>query len=146
MQRETLTKTVRFFMSFVILIILIGNHYNTYASTLLQNELQKDTQSYTEYKGIVIDSNTKEPLPFADLTVNTTNIRTVTNKEGEFLLKVPNNLLDKMLTISYLGYETEKILLQVARHFEVCIVVIETGADKLTLHGNQQGSIQCHGI
>ena len=112
MQKETLNKTARFFMSLVILIILNGNHYNIHASTLLQDELQQDVQSFIEYKGIVIASNTKEPLAFADLTIKTTNIRTVTNKEGEFLLKVPNNLLDRMLIISYLGYETQGILLK----------------------------------
>ena len=112
MQKETLNKTARFFMSLVILIILNGNHYNIHASTLLQDELQQDVQSFIEYKGIAIASNTKETLAFADLTIKTTNIRTVTNKEGEFLLKVPNNLLDRMLIISYLGYETQGILLK----------------------------------
>lgn len=112
MQKEILNKIVKLFMSFIILIVLIGNYNNTYASNLLQDELQQDSQSYTEYKGSVIDNNTKEPLAFADLTINTTNIRTVTNKEGKFLFKVPNNLLDKMLTISYLGYDTQVILLK----------------------------------
>ena len=112
MQKEIFNKKLRFFISSVILILLIGYHNNTHATILLQEDFQQDTQSYTEFKGIVIDIKTKKPLIFADLTVNSTNIRTVANKEGEFLLKVPNNLLDKMLTISYLGYDTREISLQ----------------------------------
>ncbi len=112
MQKEIIYKTVRFFISSMILILLIGYHHNIHATILLQENVQQDIQSYTEFKGIVIDSNTKDPLIFADITVNTTNIRTVTNKEGAFLLKIPNNLLDKMVTVSYLGYYSQEISLQ----------------------------------
>ena len=103
---------MRFFISFVALILLFAYPHNTYATVLLQDNIQQDTQSYTEFKGIVIDSKTKEPLIFADLNVNSTNIRTVTNKEGEFLLKVPNSLLDKKITVTFLGYEKREIPLK----------------------------------
>lgn len=95
-------------LSFVVFIFLFGNYQHIHASSFLQEELQ----SYSEYKGIVIDSNTKSPLSFADITINGTNIRTVTNREGEFLLKVSNDLLDKKIIISFLGYETKEISIQ----------------------------------
>ncbi|RLD30050.1 MAG: carboxypeptidase-like regulatory domain-containing protein [Bacteroidetes bacterium] len=103
---------MKFFISSLVLILLFGYHHNTHAAILLQEDIQQNIQSYTEFKGIVVDSKTKEPLIFADITVNSTNIRTVTNKEGKFLLKVPNNLLDKMITVSFLGYEKQEIPLQ----------------------------------
>ncbi len=111
MKNEILNKTMRFFFSSLALILLFGYINVAHATNLLQDNILQDTQSYTEFKGVVVDSKTKEPLIFADITVNSTNIRTVTNKEGKFLLKVPNNLLDKMVTISFLGYETRKISL-----------------------------------
>lgn len=111
MKKEILNKTMRFFISSLALILLFGYLNVAHANNLSQDDILQDTQSYTEFKGIVIDSKTKEPLIFADITVNSTNIRTVTNKEGKFLLKVPNNLLDKMITVSFLGYETRKISL-----------------------------------
>ena len=67
------------------------------------------SQEYTEYKGEVIDSNTKKPLVFADLNVDGTNISTVTNTEGDFALKVPNNLTKSTVTISFLGYKKQSI-------------------------------------
>ncbi|MCF6296224.1 MAG: carboxypeptidase-like regulatory domain-containing protein [Flavobacteriaceae bacterium] len=111
MKNEILNKTMRFFISSLALILLFGYINVAHATNLLQDNILQDTQSYTEFKGIVFDSKTKEPLIFADITVNSTNIRTVTNKEGKFLLKVTNNLLDKMITVSFLGYETRKISL-----------------------------------
>ncbi|MBE9491178.1 MAG: carboxypeptidase-like regulatory domain-containing protein [Bacteroidetes bacterium] len=96
----------------VALLFLLGNYNITQAKTLLQKDIQQNTQSFKEFKGVVIDSKTKTPLVFADVTVNTTNIRTVTNKEGEFLLKVPSNLLDKKITVSFLGYEKREIPLK----------------------------------
>lgn len=66
-------------------------------------------QNVKEYKGRVLDNNTNDPLALADLIIKDTNISTITNAEGEFLLKVPNNLLYKTVTVSYLGYKQKEI-------------------------------------
>ena len=108
MKKYFLIKTVKLFIPLMVLILLFGSYHSIYATNFPQEDIHQNIQSYTEFNGIVIDSNTKDPLVFADINVNSTNIRTVTNKEGEFLLKVPNNLLDKMITVSYLGYKREK--------------------------------------
>jgi hypothetical protein len=112
MKRKTIIKPITFCICSIVLILLVGFCHDIHATNLVQEYSQKSTQSYTEFKGIVIDLETKDGLVFADINLNSTNIRTVTNKEGEFLLKVPNNLLDKMITISYLGYETKEIPLK----------------------------------
>ena len=116
MKKEILNITISLFISSLVLILSFGNLNTTHAANLLQDDIQQDVQSYVEFRGIVIDSKTKEPLIFADITVNSTNIRTVTNKEGKFLLKVPNKLLDKMIIVSFLGYETRKISLLDLKH------------------------------
>lgn len=69
------------------------------------------SQNTKEFKGTITDSSTKNPLVLADLVVKGTNISTVTNSEGEFLLKVPKDLLDKNVVISYLGYKKKEISL-----------------------------------
>lgn len=112
MLTEIKNKGSRIFMYSVAFLFLLVNYNITQAKTLLQKDILQNTQSFKEFKGIVIDSKTKTPLVFADVTVNTTNIRTVTNKEGEFLLKVPSNLLDKKITVSFLGYEKREIPLK----------------------------------
>ena len=66
-------------------------------------------QDFTSYSGIVVDSKNEDALHLAALNIENTNISTVTNKNGEFIIKVPINQNSKWLNVSYLGYETKKI-------------------------------------
>ncbi|MEX0274638.1 MAG: carboxypeptidase-like regulatory domain-containing protein, partial [Flavobacteriaceae bacterium] len=43
---------------------------------------------YSQFRGEVVDASSNKPLVFATLGVDGTNISTITNSEGEFLLKV----------------------------------------------------------
>ena len=70
---------------------------------------QDTSQSFNEYKGYVIGNDTRKPLVFADISVVSSNISTITNKEGEFTLKVPKSLSSNSIKISFLGYETQEI-------------------------------------
>ncbi|MCK5678201.1 MAG: carboxypeptidase-like regulatory domain-containing protein [Flavobacteriaceae bacterium] len=91
----------------MILFIAIG-----YFQTIPQAIAQKiEADEYVTYKGLVIDINSRKSLEFATLTVNETNISTITNSDGKFLLKVPKDLTDKSVTVSYLGYHNKVILL-----------------------------------
>lgn len=65
----------------------------------------QDTLSYNEYKGVIIDEETKEPLVFASLVVANTNISTVTNSEGQFILKVPKMSGSDQIIVTFLGYQ-----------------------------------------
>ena len=69
-----------------------------------QNEILTNSDEYLEYSGVVVDSQTGDPLVFASLSISDTNISTITNTDGEFLLKVPGNSLDANISISFLGY------------------------------------------
>ncbi|MFI1771422.1 carboxypeptidase-like regulatory domain-containing protein [Thalassobellus citreus] len=67
--------------------------------------------SFTEIKGKVIDSKTNDPLIFTDLVIKDSNISTISNTDGEFVLKIPITLNNDILTISRLGYQKEEILI-----------------------------------
>lgn len=58
--------------------------------------------SQNKIQGVVIDSKTKQPLPFASIVTNT-NFRTLTNLDGEFYIKAKNPF--HQITISYVGYK-----------------------------------------
>ncbi len=62
--------------------------------------------NFKAYSGEILDTNSKKPLVFASLSLEGTNVSTVTNTDGEFLIKVPKNSLDKNITVSFLGYKT----------------------------------------
>ncbi len=97
---------------------------NVFSNTLFQE--QEKTQNFTEFKGSVIDSKSKIPLAFATLNVNETNISTVTNSDGEFLLKVPNTLVEQNITISFLGYQTKIVPLSNLNGDDIQILLEES--------------------
>jgi len=66
-----------------------------------------DTIKYTEYKGFVVDKKSGNPLAFASINLIGTNISTVTNADGEFSLKITNNLSKINLIVSYIGYKNK---------------------------------------
>ncbi len=75
----------------------------SYAPYISENS--QDTV-YNDYSGIVYDAKTNKVLSFASLVVNGTNIGTVTNSDGEFLIKIPSSYRNAELQISSLGYKT----------------------------------------
>ncbi|MCG2462439.1 carboxypeptidase-like regulatory domain-containing protein [Flavobacteriaceae bacterium F89] len=77
---------------------------------------QDDQQNYRQYKGEVVDSDTNKPLVFATIGLDGTNISTVTNTEGQFLLKVPEKTEGDKVVVSFLGYKSKIVpLLQLNR-------------------------------
>lgn len=75
----------------------------------MSTHLISQETSFKAYSGEILDTNSKKPLVFASLTLEGTNVSTVTNTDGEFLLKVPKKSLDKNIIISYLGYKTLRL-------------------------------------
>ncbi|WP_431159343.1 carboxypeptidase-like regulatory domain-containing protein [Winogradskyella poriferorum] len=65
--------------------------------------------TYSEYKGKVVDAKNNKPLEYVSLNVLETNISVVTNSEGEFLLKVPEEFINSKLVVALLGY-TKKVI------------------------------------
>ena len=75
---------------------------------IINNSLLLSQNKTTNYQVKIIDSNTKEPLPFATILINGNSHQgVVTNLNGY----ADFNLLpsDQWIQISYVGYETRKI-------------------------------------
>lgn len=66
---------------------------------------------FKQYEGEVIDAENNNPLVFATITLEGTNISTISNTEGNFLLKVPSSLSNSTVVFSFIGYTTKKIAL-----------------------------------
>ena len=71
---------------------------------------QLPDSAFAVFSGIITGEK-NDQLPYAVISVEKTNISTVTNADGEFLLKVPKADMDKNLLISFLGYENLRIAL-----------------------------------
>jgi hypothetical protein len=88
-------------MKHTSLIILL--FFSFFITSHFVSHAQNDT-NYIEIKGSVSDVNSKEPLVFADIIVLETNIASITNTEGKYLLKLPIGLQNAKVKIQYLGY------------------------------------------
>lgn len=56
-------------------------------------------------KGRVEDKRSGKALPFATIALLETSLGSISNQDGEFSFKIPLNLADPMLVISYMGYK-----------------------------------------
>ena len=59
--------------------------------------------------GVILDSETGEPLPFATIGLKNKGRGTVTNSNGEFQLKITPDCLNDTLSLSYLGFTGREI-------------------------------------
>ncbi len=90
------------FVPILVLAFWFGSIHEVWS----QNTPSKETQNFTEFRGKILDAQTKKVLVFATITIKGTNASTVSNAQGDFILKVPNSLLKNAVEVSFLGYET----------------------------------------
>ncbi len=66
---------------------------------------KSDQQPFKTIRGKVIDKSTGDILIFATVTVQESNVATVTNLDGEFVLKIMSDQPATNLEVSYIGYK-----------------------------------------
>jgi hypothetical protein len=63
----------------------------------------------TTLSGKVLDKDTKRPIVYANVNLVGTSIGTVTNADGAFILKVPKDETQSMVSFNYIGYEKKSM-------------------------------------
>lgn len=89
----------------ILLVIATQSIYAGYATDRKAN----DQQTILTFRGKVVDAETGTALVFASVAVKETNVATVTNIDGEFVIKVYETQIAKNLEISYLGYKNQVV-------------------------------------
>lgn len=82
-----------------------------------------DTTNYIQISGAIQDAVTKEPVVFASVSLVGTSIATVTNADGEFILKVPKDKANSTISISHLGYENKTFAVTALAEKETTIIL-----------------------
>lgn len=113
--------------SFFLFLLMVGFQNFGHAT----NRILNDTIGFNEYRGSVIDSKTKKPLEYATLLINGTNSSTITNTQGNFLLKVPKKYTGRRVTVSFLGY-TSKVISLSDFEKDNTIIKLETYIEELS--------------
>ena len=73
------------------------------------NPYQEDTLKVISFQGKIRDVHTGMPVVFASVFIQGSSIGTVTNTDGEFLIKVPADMTDGSLGINHLAYRSVSV-------------------------------------
>lgn len=98
--KTTLKNTMRG----IALMLVVLSISSAQASASFWGRTPQDT-SFRVFTGKVIDQSTKKPVVFANIYLIGSSLGTVTNSEGEFVIKVPTAELGRKLGISNIGYK-----------------------------------------
>lgn len=94
-------------MVILVLFVIISLATANAAGTTDMNT--QDQQSFITLKGKVVDKETGDPLIFATISLKGTNVATVTNLDGEFILKIDEETNDPYIEVTYIGYRNKDI-------------------------------------
>jgi hypothetical protein len=101
-------KTIRN-ISAIAMFLLVAFTVQTAFAGIKTGKKKNDQQTILNVKGKIVDKETLVPLVFASVSIKETNIATVTNIDGEFIIKYGEADASKSLEISYLGYKNKII-------------------------------------
>ena len=76
-----------------------------------------------EIKGVIVDKDTKEPLPFTSIGLKNEQIGALSNEHGQFVVPVPTQNTADSLVVVALGYGRRAVL--VKRGVAVASLIIE---------------------
>jgi hypothetical protein len=90
----------------ILIFILLA----TTLTALLTTPLSARAQPILTLKGAIRDAATKEPIPYATLSLAANGISTLTNEEGQFIFKIPPENQTDSIFITHIGYHPIAIL------------------------------------
>ncbi len=95
----------------VIIVALLLVSFSARSSVLTSGSAKtyEDTTKIVSVKGKVIDNSSKKPIPYANIYLLNSNIGTISNNDGEFILKIPQNKTNQPIRISFMGYKNQDL-------------------------------------
>ncbi len=95
----------------IMVILLSVFYWCSNAQAVQRAEYVPDSLEYKQFKGTIVELDSRKPLGFATLTLEGTNLSTVANSDGEFSFKVPLTQIDGKVIVSFLGHKGKIISL-----------------------------------
>jgi hypothetical protein len=99
-------KNFRFTLIIAVILLTAFTAQSVSAFTL-KDKKKIDQPATLVIKGKVVDKETLTPLVFASIAIKESNVATISNIDGEFLIKIPEADKGKSLEISFLGYKNK---------------------------------------
>lgn len=95
-------------LSILLTMVMQGNVFSAVRKPA-GNKQGNDTSNYTTVTGKIIDQATKSPVVFASVFKTGTSIGTVSNSDGEFMLKIPGKSTEGTISVTYVGYKNKSV-------------------------------------
>ena len=108
-----------FLLSNLIFLISFVNIYSQTTPDSLSTDTIVGSYPLTEIKGIVLDINKQEPLPYTNIYVLNNNRGAITNELGHFNIDASGLAESDTLRFQYIGYKTKNITLGELDDFSV---------------------------
>jgi hypothetical protein len=83
--------------------------YHFLCSSLLLLFFSFSVFSQQTFKGVLIDSVSKQAIEFANIGIEGKGIGTVSNEKGEFFFSIPDSLKNSLVKFSLIGYRSKKV-------------------------------------
>jgi hypothetical protein len=99
-------KTIKILSVTALLLLSAFTMETVYAGSVPEKK-KNDQQASLTFRGKIVDAETGVPLVFASVAVKETNVATVTNIDGEFLIKIGDTQTARNLEVTFLGYKTK---------------------------------------
>ena len=96
-------------ISLIATVLLLAFTAQSVSAVNMSGKKKADQQNYITIKGKVVDAETRAPLVFATVAVKESNVAIVTNIDGEFTLKIGDQVTAKNLEVTFLGYKNKTI-------------------------------------
>lgn len=98
-------------MAFVLLLVFASVNLKAHSIAFEGQPayFKKDSVKYESFSGRVLDRNTMKPVVFANIQLKESNVGVVTNSDGDFIIKVPSNMVKQKLQINHLGYKNAEV-------------------------------------
>lgn len=111
--RASSLKASSLMIAMMLLMFAFPNQNVTAARGASQiSKVQEDSSKFVSIKGKVIDSSTKKSVPYTNIYLVGTNLGTISNNDGEFLLKVPVAYSNTPIRFSFMGYKSQDLTVE----------------------------------
>ena len=113
----------------ILFSILVSFAFTSYSQTnqnkenpqqAQKQETQKAPVKTIQVKGSVVSSTTKKPIQMGFVTIVGTNIGTLTDQDGNFVVQVPEGA--KQLAFSVNGYKAQKADIDIKKEMKIKLI------------------------
>jgi hypothetical protein len=124
------SKSLSLLSVFLVFFAIVSYSPSLKAGITQPTKIQEDSSKFVSIRGKIIDGTTKKPVPYTNIYLVSSNIGTISNNDGEFLLKFPVGMMSNPIKFSFMGYKSQDLT---AEQLKMQNNVVEMAVEVITL-------------